>query len=66
MIGHARKDDIKCMPSVKKILAVFKIYSFVTTHLNYGVQDGEKGALWALKNAVGDCSEYSHLFVVLY
>ncbi|MEM2262794.1 MAG: transglutaminase-like domain-containing protein [Candidatus Bathyarchaeia archaeon] len=41
------------------------IYNFVVEHLKYEVQKEEKGALWALENGVGDCSEYSYLFVAL-
>jgi len=41
------------------------IYNFVVNHLRYEVQKDEMGALWALKNGVGDCSEYSYLFVAL-
>ncbi|MEM3770134.1 MAG: transglutaminase-like domain-containing protein [Candidatus Bathyarchaeia archaeon] len=41
------------------------IYSFVINYLQYEVQDEERGALWALENRVGDCSEYSYLFVAL-
>ncbi|MGB9684585.1 MAG: hypothetical protein C0193_01525 [Candidatus Bathyarchaeota archaeon] len=41
------------------------IYSFVTKHLKYEIQDAEMGALWALENGVGDCSEHSYLFVAL-
>lgn len=44
---------------------VSKIYSFVIKNMHYAVQDEEKGALWALRNRVGDCSEYSYLFVAL-
>jgi len=44
---------------------VSKIYNFVTKHIRYAKQDKEKGALWALENGVGDCSEYSYLFVAL-
>jgi len=44
---------------------VSKIYNFVTTHIRYAKQEEEKGALWALENGVGDCSEYSCLFVAL-
>ncbi len=44
---------------------VRKIYSFVSNHMHYKVQDEERGALWALKNEVGDCSEHSYLFVAL-
>ncbi|MGB9960194.1 MAG: transglutaminase-like domain-containing protein [Candidatus Bathyarchaeales archaeon] len=42
-----------------------KIFDFVTTHIRYERQEEERGALWALKNGVGDCSEYSYLFVAL-
>lgn len=44
---------------------VFKIYNFIITHMQFVVQDEERGALWALENEVGDCSEYSYLFVAL-
>ena len=44
---------------------VLKIYNFVTKHVRYKVQDEERGALWALNNGVGDCSECSYLFVAL-
>jgi len=44
---------------------VYEIYSFVVKHLKYAIQEQEQGALWALENGVGDCSEYSYLFVAL-
>ena len=44
---------------------VLRIYNFAYSHINYEVQDEEMGALWALENRVGDCSEYSYLFVAL-
>jgi hypothetical protein len=44
---------------------VFKIYNFVITHMHYATQQEERGALWALENGIGDCSEYSYLFVAL-
>jgi len=42
-----------------------KLHNFVYRHMSYEAQDEERGALWALENAVGDCSEYSYLFVAL-
>jgi hypothetical protein len=42
-----------------------KTYNFVIDHLQYEPQEEERGAVWALKNRVGDCSEYSYLFVAL-
>jgi len=42
-----------------------QIYNFVYRHMHYEEQDEEKGALWALENGAGDCSEYSYLFVAL-
>ncbi len=42
-----------------------RIYDFVDQHMHYETQDSAKGALWALKNGVGDCSEYSYLYVAL-
>jgi len=44
---------------------VSNIYNFVISHVRYAVQDEERGALWALENKTGDCSEYSYLFVAL-
>jgi len=44
---------------------VSRVYDFVTTYLRYAIQDEERGALWALMNKTGDCSEYSYLFVAL-
>jgi len=44
---------------------VSKIYNFVIAHMRYAAQVKEMGALWALENGVGDCSEYSYLFVAL-
>ncbi len=42
-----------------------RIYDFVTKRVHYAAQDYERGALWALENKTGDCSEYSYLFVAL-
>jgi len=42
-----------------------KIYEFVVDRLTYEVQLEEQGALWALQNRKGDCSEHSYLFVAL-
>jgi hypothetical protein len=44
---------------------VARIYDFVVSYLHYEPQEDEKGALWALVNGTGDCSEYSYLFVAL-
>ena len=44
---------------------VSKIYGFVTSHVRYSHEEQERGALWALTNGTGDCSEYSYLFVAL-
>ena len=41
------------------------IYNFVHRHMHYEEQEEERGALWALENGAGDCSEYSYLFVAL-
>lgn len=45
--------------------AAWLIYQFVRSYLAYEVQGEEKGALWALKNRKGDCSEFSYLFTAL-
>ena len=42
-----------------------RIYDFVVDRLTYEAQPEERGALWALQNRRGDCSEYSYLFVAL-
>jgi hypothetical protein len=42
-----------------------KICDFVIRHVHYSSQDEERGAMWALENKTGDCSEYSYLFVAL-
>jgi hypothetical protein len=42
-----------------------RIYDFVYRHMHYEEQDEERGALWALENGAGDCSEYSYLFIAL-
>jgi hypothetical protein len=42
-----------------------EIYQFVINRLTYEEQEKERGALWALRNKKGDCSEFSYLFVAL-
>ena len=42
-----------------------RINDFVRHHMHYEVQEEEMGALWALEKRLGDCSEYSYLFVAL-
>jgi len=42
-----------------------KIYDFVISALRYETQPEIRGALWALLNRKGDCSEYGTLFVAL-
>ena len=44
---------------------VSKVYDFVIKHMHYTAQDEERGAMWALENKTGDCSEFSYLFVAL-
>lgn len=44
---------------------VSRVFNFVVSHLHYVSQEYERGALWALENGTGDCSEYSYLFVAL-
>ncbi|MFX0067656.1 MAG: transglutaminase family protein [Promethearchaeota archaeon] len=41
------------------------IYEWVANNLAYTVQGNERGALWALTNQQGDCSEFSDLFIAL-
>ena len=42
-----------------------QIYNYVVKQLHYVEQKEEGGALWALNSSIGDCSEYSYLFVAL-
>ncbi|MFP3984876.1 MAG: transglutaminase-like domain-containing protein [Candidatus Bathyarchaeia archaeon] len=42
-----------------------RIYDYVVNTLTYIPQPKEQGALWALENKAGDCSEFSYLFVAL-
>jgi len=42
-----------------------KLYSYTISHLTYAPQSRTQGALWALENGKGDCSEYSTLFAAL-
>lgn len=42
-----------------------KMYDFVISQLKYEAQSEARGALWALLNRRGDCTEYGTLFVAL-
>lgn len=44
---------------------VKKIIEFVDNHFSYRVQAEEHDALWAYESDVGDCAEYTNLFVAL-
>ena len=44
---------------------ILRIYDFVTSHIRFSNQEEERGALWALENGSGDCSEFSYLFTAL-
>ena len=46
-------------------LAAKKIYEFVVNHMSFVRQDRCRGALYALQEKKGDCTEYSDLFVAL-
>jgi len=41
------------------------IVEFVRNHLDYELQSETRGALWALENGLGDCTEYAALGVAL-
>ncbi len=47
------------------LLVVKKFYDWVSTNIQYQLQSDERGALWALENRRGDCSEYADLFIAL-
>jgi len=42
-----------------------RMYDFVISYLSYVKQQKIRGALWALKNGRGDCTEFGTLFVAL-
>ena len=42
-----------------------RIFEFVREHLKYERQETEHSALWAYQHKVGDCSEFSNLFIAL-
>jgi len=42
-----------------------KIFDFVKGYLTYERQQIEHSALWAYRNKLGDCSEFSNLFIAL-
>lgn len=46
-------------------LAAEQITNSVVSILNYEIQDIRHGALWALQNNTGDCSEYTDLAIAL-
>jgi hypothetical protein len=54
-----------CHDAVNIHERVVRIYDFVISYLRYDPQEDERGALWALMNRRGDCTEYSSLFVAL-
>lgn len=72
---YVESDNPLVVSTAKTIVAGFgktdyhdmvrEIYRFVVNHLSYKLQQEERGALWALENRQGDCSEYSYLFVAL-
>jgi len=70
---HIESDNPYIVEAAKKAVGnetdphkqVLMISKFVTDSLRYELQTEERGALWALQHGVGDCSEYSYLFVAL-
>ncbi len=42
-----------------------RMYDFVISYLSYVKQSETRGALWALQNGKGDCTEFGMLFVAL-
>ncbi|MFQ5833062.1 MAG: transglutaminase family protein [Candidatus Thorarchaeota archaeon] len=43
----------------------FNLYNFTASFLDYRLMSSTKGASYALRNGVGDCDEYTYLFVAL-
>lgn len=44
---------------------VKSIMKYVENHLTYSAQSVEHSALWAYNNSIGDCTEYTNLFIAL-
>lgn len=42
-----------------------EMYDFVLSYVTYKPQAGTRGALWAIQNGTGDCTEFGTLFVAL-
>lgn len=46
-------------------LVARRFYEWVSTSIQYQIQSEERGAVWAINNRRGDCSEYSDLLIAL-
>src|SRR5262245_37992460 len=56
----------KSITGTDEIETLQNIMAFVNRKVRYsGFDDTDRGALWALKNGRGDCTEYSDLFAAL-
>ncbi len=70
---HIEAADPKIVDKAKEIVGyetnayrmALSIFNWVQDYLEYEVQKEEMGALWALENGKGDCSEFSFLFTAL-
>ncbi len=62
LIEAARQATENCDTWISK---VEKIFEFVKSYLTYQKQTEEHSALWAYHNRVGDCTEFTNLFIAL-
>ncbi len=63
MIQQRAMEVVAGQPNV--YLAAKQILESVVVSLDYQVQTARHGAVWALQNGVGDCSEYTDLSIAL-
>ncbi|MCD4722051.1 MAG: transglutaminase domain-containing protein [Desulfobacula sp.] len=67
---ESNHDDIRKtalgFKSERPIQTAEKLFKWVSTHLVYtGYAGNERGALFAMKNKQGDCTEYMHLYAAM-
>lgn len=62
ILAAAQQVEVGSPGNLEKIQA---IVAFVRSHLDYELQSNTQGALWALENGKGDCTEYASLGVAL-
>jgi transglutaminase-like putative cysteine protease len=64
--GKEIKQAARSIAGADEIDTIRNIMSFVHQKVRYsGFDDADRGALWALQNGKGDCTEFSDLFVAV-